>query len=401
MSAAGPSPTLADLISNHRVVLCVGCGGVGKTTTCAALGLAAARRGKNVLCLTIDPAKRLAQSLGLEQFKTEAQRIAPEVFDQAGVPIEGSLTVMMLDTKSTFDSLIGTLSDSDERRERVMNNVLYQYISTTLAGTQEYMAMEKLYAVKEDPAYDIILLDTPPTSHALDFLDAPDRLVGAIDSPAVRWFLQAFQKSGKLSLNLLQRSAALVLKALGKMTGAGFLDQVAVFITEMNELFGGWRARADEVSSALRGPEVGYVLVTSPEPMSIREVLFFAERLKEQQVQPDAFVVNRIHGFDAAEVTDGELEQAIAERKLSLEEGAPARIREAAQHERRHGELNRLHLYALDEVFDSGGEAPPALIKIPDFPGDIHDVSRLSWVSDVLIPAEEQAASKARSAANL
>src|SRR5690606_11880048 len=126
-----------------------------------------------------------------------------------------------------------------------------QYISTKLAGTQEYMAMEKLYEVKGDPAYDLVLLDTPPTSHALDFLAAPVRLVGAIDSPAVRWFVEAFQRSERLSLNLLQRTAATVLRGIARITGGGFLEQVTVFVTEMNELFGDWRARADVVASAL------------------------------------------------------------------------------------------------------------------------------------------------------
>ena len=373
-------------MNSRRVLLCVGCGGVGKTTTCAALGLAAAMRGKRVLCLTIDPARRLAQSLGLDSVDIAPQTVPPEVFVAAGLEVPGSLTMMMLDTKSTFDNLVTKLSKTPEKRQRILDNSLYQYISTTLAGTQEYMAMEKLYEVKDDPAYDIILLDTPPTSHALDFLDAPEKLVGAIDSPAVAWFLQAFQSSGSMSLNLLQRSAALVLRVMGKMTGAGFLEQVAVFITEMNELFGGWRARADEIATALRGDDVGYLLVTSPEPMSIREVLFFARRLKEQGTPPDAYIVNRIHGFDAPDVSDEDIDKAIAQRGLSLDEDAAERIRAAAQHERRLGELDRLHLFVLDEVFDDDDTKQPLVIRVPDFPGDIHNVARLDWVGRVLVP---------------
>lgn len=358
---------------------------MGKTTTCAALGLAAARSGKRVLCLTIDPARRLAQSLGLEQFHTEAQEISTEVLAAAGVTVTGTLTVMMLDTKSTFDSLVANLSDSDERRESVMSNVLYQYISTSLAGTQEYMAMEKLYEVKESEDYDLILLDTPPTSHALDFLDAPERLVGAIDSAAVRWFRKAFEKSGKLSLNLLQRSAATVLRSIGRITGGGFLEQVASFLTEMNDLFGGWRARADEIATALRGDDVAYVLVTTPDPMSIREVLFFAERLREQSMHADAFVVNRMHVADVS-ATPEEIAAALTRRGIALHGDAAARIDKALRQERRLGELNRLHLVALDEVRTDGDDGP-AIVHVPDFPRDIHDIERLAWVADVIAPA--------------
>lgn len=374
---------LGPLLEDNRVVLCVGCGGVGKTTTCAALGLAAARRGKRVLCLTIDPARRLAQSLGLERFTTEAQDIDPAIFAEAGIEVSGSLTVMMLDTKRTFDALVSSLADSEERRKAVLGNVLYQYISTSLAGTQEYMAMEKLYAVKDDPRYDLILLDTPPTSHALDFLDAPERLVGAIDSPAVRWFLKAFQKSGHLSLNLLQKSAATVLKGMGRITGGGFLEQVATFLAEMNDLFGGWRERAERISSALRADGVAYVLVTTPEPMSLREVLFFSERLREQQMRPDAYVVNRLHGV-RAEVGEAAVEAALARRDLELAPDGPARVVTAVHAEHRLGELNRLHLIALEEAFS--GSEQPALVHVPDFARDIHDVQRLAWVADVLAP---------------
>ncbi len=375
---------LNQLIDSRRVLLCVGCGGVGKTTTCASLGLAAARRGKRVLCLTIDPARRLAESLGLDQLQIEPQRIEPQLFADAGLEMRGSLTMMMLDTKRTFDALVETLATSPQKRASIFNNRMYQYISTSLAGTQEYGAMEKLYAVKDDPDYDLILLDTPPTSHALDFLDAPERLVSAIDSPAVRWFLQAFQKSGKFSLNLLQRTAATVLRGMGRITGGGFLEEVAMFVTEMNELFGGWRTRADEVSTALRGSDVAYILVTTPDPMAIREVLFFAERLRMQGMNPDAYVVNRTRGLGGRLADDAAVAKLLAKRGLQLDPDAPSRIVEAARQEQRLGELDRLHLIALEEVFDD--EHTPIVVHVPDFPRDIHDIERLAWVAEAIAP---------------
>jgi anion-transporting ArsA/GET3 family ATPase len=386
--AVTSDPDLNQLIDGRRVVLCVGCGGVGKTTTCAALGLAAARRGKRVLCLTIDPARRLAESLGLEQLKTEAQLIDPQVLAEADLEISGSLTVMMLDTKRTFDSLVTALAKSAEKRDWIFQNLLYKYISETIAGTQEYMAMEKLYAVKDDPRYDLVLLDTPPTSHALEFLDAPQRLVDGVDSPAVRWFIKAFRKSDGLSFNLLRRSAATILKGMGRITGGTFLEQVALFISEVNELFGGWRARAAEVSTALRGPEVAYVLVTTPDPMPIREVLFFAERLKEQQMHPDAYVVNRMHDVPG-ELGDLDAIGSAADRHgLELSDGSIKRIAEAAQEEKRRGELDRLHLVALEEVFSTSetDSKAPTVAYVPDFPREIHDLKRLIWVADAIAP---------------
>src|SRR5262249_49340256 len=147
---------------------------------------------------------------------------------------------------------------------------LYQHVSTSLAGTQEYMAMEKLYALKGDPAWDLIIVDTPPTTNALDFLDAPERMVDALDSPVLGWLVRALESSGKLSMNLLARGATAVLRGVSKLTGYGFLEALAEFVRLINELFGGFRKRATEVAKALRGPEVAYVLVTSPDPMSIR-----------------------------------------------------------------------------------------------------------------------------------
>jgi anion-transporting ArsA/GET3 family ATPase len=377
---------LGSLLDTRRVILCVGCGGVGKTTTTAALGLAAARRGKRVLCLTIDPARRLSQSLGLSEMTTEAQQVRPEVFAEAGVAVTGSMTVMMLDTKSTFDGLVAQLAPTPEKRDHVLQNQLYKYISTSLAGTQEYMAMEKLYAVRSDPAYDLVLLDTPPTQNALDFLDAPERLVGALDSGATRWFLQAFQKSGKFSFNLLAKSTAAILRGIGKITGAGFLEQIAAFIAEFNELFGGWRERANVIASALRGPDVAYVLVTTPDPLSVREVIYFADRLREQSMRRDAFVVNRVHPSYGRLPDVEEIDAALTARGLHLGRDAAARLRRAADEETRLGKQDMIHLLALDAALDDEAAGGSLEVRVPAFPFDIYDIQRLAMVADLLAP---------------
>ncbi len=381
------SPTgLGSLLDTRRVILCVGCGGVGKTTTTAALGLAAARRGKRVLCLTIDPARRLSQSLGLSEMKTEAQLVRPEVFAEAGVAVTGSMTVMMLDTKSTFDGLVAQLAPTPERRDHILQNTLYKYISTSLAGTQEYMAMEKLYEVRSDPQYDLVLLDTPPTQNALDFLDAPERLVGALDSGATRWFLQAFQSSGKFSFNLLAKSTAAILRGIGKITGGGFLEQIAVFISEFNELFGGWRERATVIASALRGPDVAYVLVTTPDPLSVREVIYFADRLREQSMRRDAFVVNRVHPTYGRLPDVAEIDAALEARELHLGRDAAARLRRAADEETRLGKQDMIHLLALDAALDDETAGGSLVVRVPAFPFDIYDIQRLAMVADLLAP---------------
>jgi anion-transporting ArsA/GET3 family ATPase len=377
---------LSSLLTSRRVLLVVGCGGVGKTTTTAALGLAAARRGKRVLCLTIDPARRLSQSLGIEEMKTEAQTIDPAVFERAGLRVPGSMTVMMLDTKSTFDGLVRELAPTPEKRDRILNNVLYKYISTSLAGTQEYMAMEKLHATKADPRYDLILLDTPPTANALDFLDAPERLVGAIDSAATRWLVEAVQSSGTFSLNVLAKGAAAIVRGIGKVSGSGFLEQMGAFIAEINSLFGGWKKRADSVSAALRGPDVAYVLVTTPDPLAVREVLFFADRLREQNMHRDAFVVNRVHPAYGPIPDLADVEAVLRKRSVDLGADAARRLRQATEDERRMGKLDALHLIGLEAALEDEAAGGSLLAHVPAFPYDIHDIDRLARIADVLAP---------------
>ena len=377
------TPTLAELVDSRRVLITVGAGGVGKTTTAAAIGVAAARRGKRVLCLTIDPAKRLAESLGITEMRTEAATVDPARFEAAGVILTGSLTAMMLDTKRTFDELVIKYSSTKERADRLLNNKLYRYVSTSLAGTQEYMAMEKLVAVKDDPRYDLIVLDTPPTTNALDFLDAPQRLMEALDSTTMKWFVQAFENGGKFSLNLIAKSAAAILRGIGRITGGGFLEAMAEFIGELNDLFGGFKERAARVEAALRGDEVAFVLVTSASPPSIQEVLYFAERLTEAHMPRGAFVVNRFHvpPTRAAEgVTLADAEAAIAARGLTLEEDAPQRLVRAHADAVKLAALDARHLRALDL---SAGSTP--IVRVAELETDVHDLRLLALLGDALM----------------
>lgn len=376
--------SLRPLLESRRVILCVGSGGVGKTTTTAALGLAAAASGKRALCLTIDPARRLAESLGLSEMMTEAQGIDPMRLERAGVTVKGSLTVMMLDTKSTFDDLIARHASSPEARDRILHNKLYRHVSTSLAGTQEYMAMEKLYALKQDARWDLIVVDTPPTANALDFLDAPDRMISALDSAVLRWLAAAFQKSGKLSFRLLAQSASAALRGMSRVTGQGFLETLAEFIVLINEMFGGFRTRADEVRKALRGDEVAYVLVTSPDPLSIREILYFGDRLREQKMPRDAVVVNRVRPERRGRPTPSEIKEDLHRRHLVLGADAEERIMRAFEDEARLGELDRHHMKALAALDDAGNR--PVRVEVPAFAGDVHDLRSLAKVAAILAP---------------
>ncbi len=379
--AGSANESLASLLLHRRVVITVGAGGVGKTTTAAALAVAAAAKGRRVLCLTIDPAKRLAESLGLDAMTTEAMVVDPARFARAGVPHEGSLTVMMLDTKRTFDEIVRKHSSTPAKAEQLLKNRLYQYVSTSLAGTQEYMAMEKLAMVKSDPRYDLIVLDTPPTANALDFLDAPERLIGALDSAAMRWFVDAFQSTGKLSLNVLAKSAAVVLRTIGKITGGSFLDDMARLITELNDLFGGFRERARTVQRELRGDDVAFVLVTSPAPMSVREVLYFSERLTASSMPRGAFVVNRLRLAPLGpEVSARDIEAEIGARSLALEEGAAERLAEARADQAKLAALDAIHLRRLEA---EAGNVP--LVRVPEFATDVRDVALLGDVAALLV----------------
>ncbi|HEX4338048.1 MAG TPA: ArsA-related P-loop ATPase [Polyangiaceae bacterium] len=380
------SPSLSGLLDSRRVILCVGCGGVGKTTVAAAMGLAGARRGKRVLTLTIDPAKRLANSLGLDGMTTEEQAVDPAVLARAGVTGNGSLTVMMLDTKRTFDDLVTRFASSEEAKNRILGNRLYKYVSTNLAGTQDYMAMEKLLAMKEDPRFDIVVLDTPPTRNALDFLEAPARLVEALDGPAIRWFIQAFDRSRKLSLNLVAQSVAVVLRGVSKLTGGGFLEQMAELITDLNDLFGGFRDRAERVSQAFRAPDVGYVMVTSPAPLAIREIAYFAERLAEHGMQSDGFVVNRVHAAPPMQPSEDEIREAGRRHGLPLDVDGPSRIVHVVADERALAERDAIQLGELERVRERLKVTKTPLVRVTALPSDVHDVRTLTGISDVLCP---------------
>ena len=378
-----PSASLEEVLNSHRVVVCVGSGGVGKTTTAAALAMRAAMQGQRVLCLTIDPARRLANSLGLAEMTTDEQEVPAALFEAKGLTLKGHLSAMMLDTKRTFDDLVRRYASNPEVAERILNNQVYGYMSGSLAGTQEYMAMEKLHSVRQDDRWDLIVLDTPPTSNALDFLDAPERMANLVDSPAMRWFIQAFEGTGKFSFNLVGKGAAFLLRGLARFTGTGFLEVLAEFITDFNDLFGGFRARALQVSEDLRSPEVAFVIVTSPNPLAMDEAIFFAERLESASMHRDAFVINGVRPlFAEPSEPEAALVDAVAPHlPVSMDaRRAVGRMRRALDDARARAIADRLQ---ADRLRSRAGK-DLLYVEVPHFEQDVYDLTALAEVAGYL-----------------
>ncbi|MFZ1865815.1 MAG: ArsA-related P-loop ATPase [Polyangiales bacterium] len=378
--------SLAEVLGSHRVVVTVGSGGVGKTTTAAAMAVQAAMEGRKVLCLTIDPARRLANSLGLDEMTTSEQDVPSALFRNQGLACKGSLSAMMLDTQRTFDGLVEKYASSEEARDRILNNKIYRYVASSLAGTQEYMAMEKLYEVRQDPKWDLVVLDTPPTSSAIDFLTAPERLIDAIDSPAMRWFLQVFEGAGKEAFGLVGRGATVLLKGIGRITGLEFLEQVAEFVSGINDLFGGFKERAEQVSDALRSPEVAFVLVTSPNPLAIGEARFFSDKLEAAGMNREAIIVNQVH-MPIPQPTIPPQDQIDALREV-LPKCIDAahihpRLTEALRAEREWANADRAQLERLAEQIGSATQ----IVEVPAFDEDVHDLAALARVAYFLTEA--------------
>jgi anion-transporting ArsA/GET3 family ATPase len=246
------------------------------------------------------------------------------------------------------------------------------------------MAMEKLVAVQRDPRFDLVILDTPPTTNALDFLDAPGRLVEAVDSPTMRWFVQAFESTGKVGFNLLARSAAVVLRGLGRITGGGFLAAMAEFITELNDLFGGFKQRAQMVENSLRSPEVSFVVVASPAPVSLEEAVFFSERLGRANMPRGAFVVNRFRLpplWTDRPPSAGDAAKAIAAHGLHLEEDAPERVVRAHADAVRLAKRDAANVRSLGER--ASDEVP--IVRVPELASDVHDLKNLRDIAEMLM----------------
>jgi len=355
-----------------RVVVCCGSGGVGKTTTAAALGLRAAERGRDVVVLTIDPARRLAQSMGL----THLDNTPRPVLGIEGTG-GGSLAAMMLDMKSTFDEVV--LAHAEPARARaILANPFYQSLSSSMAGTQEYMAMEKLGQLRRAHPYDLIVVDTPPSRSALDFLDAPRRLGSFLDGRVIRLLAAPARVGGRAYLKVVTAGFGVVANVLTRVLGAQLLKDVQSFIAALDTMFGGFRERADETYRLLKAPETRFLVVAAPEPDALREASYFVERLREEHMPLAGLVLNRVHRSAAASLSP---ERALAAAEdLDAGPEAPGTALAAALL-RLHAE--RMHIIereeSLTERFTAAHPSTP-IAEVGAQRRDVHDMDSLRAV---------------------
>jgi len=279
------------IIKNKQLVVCCGSGGVGKTTTSAAIALKAAASGKKTLVITIDPAKRLAQSLGLSQLDNEERMVPREHLKQSGLDPNMQLYATMLDTAASLDSLIKRISANEEQARQILNNKIYRQFTNAIAGSQEYVAMERLFELMNNKNYDLIVLDTPPTKNALDFLNAPNRLASFLDDGIVKWFVKP--QSRGLKARLFQKGGEVVFKLLGLLAGRTFVQNLMEFFQAFNGLYGGFKDRAEKVSCLLRNDKTVFVLVTSAERNALTEAVFFHDKLISNGIPLQSVIVNR------------------------------------------------------------------------------------------------------------
>lgn len=303
-----------------RIVVCCGSGGVGKTTTAAALGLRAAERGRKVVVLTIDPARRLAQSMGIDSLDNTPRRVK-------GVEGDGELHAMMLDMKRTFDEIVEAHADR-ERAAAILNNPFYQSLSAGFAGTQEYMAMEKLGQLRAREEWDLIVVDTPPSRSALDFLDAPKRLGSFLDGRLIRLLTAPAKLGGRAGMKFLNVGMSLMTGTLGKLLGGQLLKDVQTFVSAMDTTFGGFRTRADATYKLLQAPGTAFLVVAAPERDALREAAYFVERLAAEDMPFAGLVLNRVHGSGAAQLS---AERALAAAENLGPDAAADRDLEAAE----------------------------------------------------------------------
>jgi anion-transporting ArsA/GET3 family ATPase len=297
-----PAGTLSSRLRGKRVCICLGAGGVGKTTVSASVAVGLAAEGKKVAVVTIDPAARLAAALGLDELSTEPRPIPPDAFAAQGVAMRGELWAMRLDVKRTFDEVVGSLAPDERARREILSNPVYIELSTAVAGSQELSGVTKLYELSHESTFDVIVLDTPPSRNAVDFLEAPTRLLGFLEGRALKVFLTP----GGLAARIFGRSTALVFSIFARVTGVDMLAELSRFFRSMSGVIEAFGERTREVAALLRDPATAFAVVTSPEPEPAAEAVYLADRLAAKGMSLDALIVNRVHfgGLDGYSPAD-------------------------------------------------------------------------------------------------
>ncbi len=365
-----------------RIIVCCGSGGVGKTTAAAAIGLRAAERGRQVCVLTVDPARRLAQSMGLTSLDN-TPRLVEGVDQSAG----GSLHAMMLDMKRTFDEVVEAHADP-ARAAQILANPFYQSLSSSFAGTQEYMAMEKLGQLRRSDEWDLIVVDTPPSRSALDFLDAPQRLGRFLDGRLIR-VLTSPARATRPFARVLNAGFSIMTGALTKLLGAQVLRDAQTFVTALDTMFGGFRERADATYRLLQAPGTSFLVVAAPEPDALREASYFVERLDEERMPLAGLVLNRVHhppatrlsaarSLAAAETLDSIQNEGMPPAEANGYAVAAAALRLHAEHMNLSARERR-----VADTFTSAHPAVP-VVEVTALPVDVHDLAGLRRIGESL-----------------
>jgi anion-transporting ArsA/GET3 family ATPase len=358
------SQTLAEVLGRSRVVICCGSGGVGKTTTAAALALRAAQQGRRAVVVTIDPARRLADALGLEGLTNE-----PSTIDG---PWEGQLSALMLDTEGTFNSLVAKYAGSEEQAEKILGNRFYRNIAGALSGTQEYMATEKLFELHEETDFDFIVVDTPPTRNALDFLEAPSRLTRFLDHRLYR-MVTAPTRGIVKAVNVAAQG---FLRSVGKVVGGEVIADAIAFFVAFEGMDEGFKDRARRVDALLRAPETTFVLVASPRADTVEEATYFASKLGEHSIDVRALIVNRMHPDPGPGDPAADRQHADAHAGTALGDlyTALADLRQMVRSEEGHlADLTRR-------------VAPAPVCRVPYLPFEVADLDTLTGFGDALFP---------------
>ena len=367
MSATTPTLDMATILTdrNTRVVVCCGAGGVGKTTTAAAMALRAAEYGRHVVVLTIDPARRLAQALGIKDLGNTPQRVplAPEV--------SGELHAMMLDMRRTFDEMVVEHSEPG-RAQAILDNQFYQTVATSLAGTQEYMAMEKLGQLLAQDKWDLVVVDTPPSRNALDFLDAPKRLGGFMDSRLWKLLLGPGRGIGRLVTGVV----GLAMKAMSTILGSQMLSDASTFVQSLDSTFGGFREKADRTYELLKRSGTQFVVVSAAEPDALREAAIFVDRLSQEKMPLAGLILNRTHPTLCALTVERATDAA-----EDLEQGDPDSLAAAVLRVHADRALTAKREIRLLSRFTSANPHVP-LVGVPSLPFDVSDLEALQAIAD-------------------
>jgi anion-transporting ArsA/GET3 family ATPase len=374
-------PGVAEILQHKKVCICAGSGGVGKTTTSAAIAAGMAAHGMKVAVLTIDPAKRLADSLGLPELGNEERQVDPRLFEDAGIEMNGGeLWAMMLDAKATFDEVVRRHAPDAETRDRILSNRIYQQLSAALAGSQEYMAMEKLFEIWAENRYDLLVLDTPPTRSALDFLDAPRRLTQFIEGRA----LQVFMRPTGFATKIFGKGTSMMFGVLRRVTGVEVLEDLAEFFQAFSGMVGGFQERAKRVNELLADPSTSFLVVCGPQGEPIDQAVYFHRKLVEAKLPFGGVIVNKVHYEselpEAGEGLVGELEEVLADRDFAERVAANyAEYRVLAERDRHN--IERL----------AGELRARAVIQVPYLDADVHDLAGLAEINRYLFAAGEMA----------